>query len=154
RARARGHTRSGEAVLYAPNRPEHLAAAQSIKHDLAKIGLEVEIKGIPLPAYFGRLGAHGPYDIGFMPWVPDYLDPYAVLNVLFDARFIGSTNWARFNSPGYNRLLRRTALLQGQARFRAYGKLDVQLARGAAPMLAVAFANEPTLVSRRIGCVT
>jgi peptide/nickel transport system substrate-binding protein len=154
RALARGHTRSGKAVLYAPDRPEMLAAAQSIKHDLAKIGLDVQIKGLPLPAYFGRLGARGPYDIGFMPWVADYNDPYAVLNVLFDGRFIGGTNWARFNSAEYNRLLRRAALLQGEARYRAYGKLDVKLAREAAPMVAVAFLNEPTLVSSRLGCVT
>ena len=154
RALARGHTRGGKAVLYAPDRPEMLAAAQRIRRDLAKIGLDVQIKGLPPPAYFGRLGPSGPYDIGFMPWVPDYLDPYAVLNVLFDGRFVGSTNWARFDSAEYNRLLRQAALLQGEARYRAYGKLDARLAREAAPMVAVAFLNEPTLVSRRVGCVT
>ena len=122
RALAHGHTRSGTAVLYTPDRPELLAAAQSIKHDLAKIGLDVQIKGVPLPAYFGRLAAHGPYDIGFMPWVPDYLDPYSVLNLLFDGRFIGATNWARFNSSQYNRLLRQAALLQGEARYRSIWK--------------------------------
>ena len=154
RALAHGHTRSGKAVLYTPDRPELLAAAQSIKHDLAKIGLDVQIKGVPLPAYFGRLAAHGPYDIGFMPWVPDYLDPYSVLNLLFDGRFIGATNWARFNSSQYNRLLRQAALLQGEARYRRYGELDARLAREAAPMVAVAFFTDPTLVSKRIGCVT
>jgi peptide/nickel transport system substrate-binding protein len=154
RALARGHIRSGKAVLYVPNRPEMLTAAQSIKHDLAKIGLNVEIEGIPIPAYFdGRLGSRGPYDIGFMPWIPDYLDPYAVLNVLFDGRFIGANNWARFNSINYNRLLREAALLQGGARYRAYGKLDVSLASIAAPMVPVAVLNTPTLVSSRLGCV-
>jgi peptide/nickel transport system substrate-binding protein len=153
-ALARGHTRGGKGVLYAPDRPEMLTAAQSIRHDLAKIGLDIQIKGIPAPAYFGRLGARGPYDIGFMPWAADYNDPYAVLNVLFDGRFIGGTNWARFNSREYNRLLRQAALLQGEARYRAYGKVDAKLARDAAPMVAVGFLNEPTLVSRRLGCVT
>jgi peptide/nickel transport system substrate-binding protein len=153
RALARGHTRSGKAMLYTVDSPPLLSFAQSIKQNLAKIGLDVQIQGIPLPAYFGRLGPRGPYDIGFSPWVPDYVDPYAALNVRFDGRFIGATNWARFDSPKYNRLLKRAALLQGATRYRAFGDLDVRLARDAAPMAAVDVLNEATLVSSRIGCV-
>lgn len=154
RALARGHTRGGKAVLYTVDSPSMLSFAQSIKRNLAEIGLDVEVKGFPIPAYFGRLGASGPYDIGFAPWVPDYNDPYAVLNIRLDGRFIGSTNWARFNSPEFNRRLRRAAQLQGPARYRAYGDLDVRLTRDAAPMIAVDFPNDPTLVSKRLGCVT
>lgn len=153
RALARGHTRSGKVVLYTVDSPSMLQFAQSIKQNLAKIGLDVQIKGIPVPAYFGRLGASGPYDIGFQPWAPDYNDPYAVLNILLDGRFIGATNWGRFNSTEFNRRLRRTALLQGPARYRAYGELDVRLARDAAPMVAVDYLNDPTLISKKLGCV-
>jgi ABC-type oligopeptide transport system substrate-binding subunit len=113
----------------------------------------VRIEGVPLTACFGRLGASGPYDIGFAPWLADYNDPYAVLNVLFDGRFVGATNWARSDSAEYNRLLRRSASLEGAARYRAYGKLDARLAREAAPMVAVDVLNEPTLVSERVGCI-
>jgi ABC-type transport system substrate-binding protein len=151
---ARGHTRSGTAVLYTVDTHPHPSFAQSIKQDLAKIGLDVQIKVVPLTAYFGKLGASGPYDIGFAPWIADYDDPYAVLNVLLDGRFVGSTNWARFDSNAYNRLLRRAAGLQGAARYRAYGDLDVRLARDAAPIVAIDYVNEPTLVSKRVGCVT
>jgi peptide/nickel transport system substrate-binding protein len=154
RALARGHTRSGKAVLYTVNSLSMLQFAQSIKQNLSKIGLDVQIKGIPVAAYFGRLGASGPYDIGFRPWAPDYDDPYAVLNILLDGRFIGENNWGRFNSAEFNRRLRRTALLQGPARYRAYGDLDVRLAREAAPMVAVDYLNDATLVSKRLGCVT
>ena len=112
------------------------------------------MKTFPTPAYFGRLGPGGPWDIGFAPWIADYDDPYAVLNVLLDGRFVGSTNWARFDSPVYNRMLRQAANLRGAARARAYGDLDVRLARDAAPIVAIDYANEPTLVSKRVGCVT
>jgi peptide/nickel transport system substrate-binding protein len=153
RALARGNTRSGKVVLYTIDLPFHLSFAQSIRQNLAQIGLDVQIKGIPLPAYFGRLMARGPYDLGFATWTPDYADPYAVLNLQLDGRFIGATNWARFDSAQYNSLLRRAALLQGAPRYRTYGELDVQLARDAAPMVAVDFLNDATLVSKRIGCV-
>jgi len=154
RALARGHTRGGKAVLYTVDSPPMLAFAQSIRQNLAKIGLDVQIRGVPLPAYFARLGPRGAYDIGFSPWVPDYLDPYAALNVRFDGRFAGTTNWARFDSPTYNRLLRRAAVLQGPTRYRAFGQLDVRLARDAAPMVAVDVLNDANLVSSRIACVS
>ena len=151
-ALARGNTRSGRAVLYTVARPEMIAAAQQVKSDLAKIGLDVEIKAVSKTAWFYRIAPSGQFDIGFQPWGADYFDPFSVLNVLFDGSFIGSTNWGRFDSPYYNRLLRRAASLKGEARFAAYGALDVKLARDAAPMLAVSISNTPTLVSKRTGC--
>jgi peptide/nickel transport system substrate-binding protein len=158
RALARGHTRGGKAVLYTFDAPLNLGLAQIVKRNLAKIGLEVQIKGIPPPAYGGRVSRPGePFDIAFLPWAPDYIDPYAYLNVFFESRFVGAANFANFahfNSSQYDRLLRRAARLQGRARYRAYGKLDVQLARDAAPLVAIDFLNEPTLVSKRVGCVT
>lgn len=45
------------------------------------------------------------------------------------------------------------ARLQGDARYRAYGQIDVQLARDAVPMVAVANDSEATLVSKRAGCI-
>ena len=151
---ARGNTRSGKAVLFTVDSPPRLAAAQSLRRDLAKIGLDVEIVGIPRPAYFGRLGATGAYDIGFRPWVPDYADPFSVLNVNFDGSFVGSMNWGRFDDRVVNRALREAAALRGAARLEAYAALDVRLARDAAPMIAVEALNDATLVSGRVGCVT
>jgi peptide/nickel transport system substrate-binding protein len=150
---ARGHTRGGKLLLYTIDFPNHIAFAQSIKQNLAKIGLDVRIKGIPLNAYFGGLMARGPYDLGFATWTPDYADPYAVLNVQLDSRFIGTTNWPRFDSAEYNRLLRRAARQQGRHRYRVYGQLDAEMARDVAPMVAVDYLTDPTLVSKRIGCV-
>ncbi len=154
RALARGHTRDGKVLLYTIDLPHHLAFAQHIKQNLAKIGLEVRIKGIPRNAYFdGGLMARGPYDLGFATWLADYDDPYAVLNVQLEGQFIGEWNWARFSSPTYDRLLRGAARLRGPDRYRAYGELDVRLARDAAPMVAIDFLNDPVLVSKRLGCV-
>jgi ABC-type oligopeptide transport system substrate-binding subunit len=153
RALARGNTRSGKVVLYTIDAPHHIAFAQSIKQNLARIGLDVLIKDFPIAAYFGRLMARGPYDLGFATWTQDFADPYSVLNVQLDSQFIGATNWPRFDSSEYDRLLRRAARLQGRARYRAYGALDVRLAREAAPMVAIDHFTDPTLVSKRIGCI-
>ena len=86
--------------------------------------------------------------------MPDYADPFSVLNVNFDGRFIGSVNWGRFDDAAYNRALRQAASLSGPPRYAAYAALDERLAREAAPMIAVEVLNDATLVSARIGCVT
>jgi peptide/nickel transport system substrate-binding protein len=151
RSLARGNTRGGKAVLYTIDLPPPLAAAQVVRQNLARIGLDVEVKGIPRPAYFARIAAAGePFDIAYDPWAADYADPYSFVNLQFDGRFIGTTNVPRFNSPRYNRLMRQAARLQGPARDRAYGRLDVRLARDVAPMVAFANFNELTLVSKRV----
>jgi peptide/nickel transport system substrate-binding protein len=154
RSLARGHTRGGKVVLYTQDVPLHLARAQIVKENLARIGLEVEIKGIAPGGYFPRLLAPGePFDIAFRPFSADYLEPYTFINLLYDGRFIGSTNIGRFNSLTYNARMRRAARLQGDARLRAYARLDVQLSREAAPGVPSDLPREATLVSRRLGCL-
>lgn len=157
RALARGQTRGGKAILYTFDAPLNLALGQIVKRDLAKIGLEVQLRGIPVPAYGSRVTRPGAaFDIAFLPWIPDYFDPYSYLNVFFESRFVGETNFANFahfDSPVYDRLLRRASRLQGRERYRTYGNLDVQLARDVAPLVAIDFLNDVTLVSRRVGCI-
>jgi len=151
-ALARGHTRSGKAVLYTFDLPPLIAAGQVIKRNLAAIGLDIEVKGIPPSAYFDRIVGNPaePWDIAWADWAPDFLDPFTYLNTLLDGQFIGANNWSHFNSRAYNGLLRRTARLRGEARYREYGKLDVELSRDAAPMVAISYLNVPTLVSKRV----
>jgi peptide/nickel transport system substrate-binding protein len=154
RALARGKTRSGKAVLYTLDFPQTLVYARIVRRNLAKIGLDVQVKGLPQAAFFSRAFARGePVDIVFTPWTPDYIDPFTYLNAFFDSRFIGASNNARLDSPVYDRLLRSAAELEGAPRARAYGALDVRLARDVAPVVATAFMNEPTLVSKRVGCI-
>ena len=155
RALARGNLRGGKAVMYVPNFPPPLALAQLARRQLARIGLDVELRPVPIhitnPLYSGRLAAPGePWDIALALWTPDIVDPYAYLNRLFDGRFVRDTNLARFSVPKYNRSLRKAARLGGRERYRTYGRLDVQLARDAAPVAAIGFFNEATLVSRRV----
>ena len=155
---AHGNERDGKAIFYVPDFPPPLALAQLVKRQLSAIGLDVELRPVPYhvtsTGYLGPLGAPGAaWDIALVLWTPDYLDPYAYLNRMLDARFIGGTNLARFDSPAVNRLLRQAARLEGDARYRRYGELDVQIARSEAPLVPIEFFDEATLVSKRVGCV-
>ncbi|CAN5280500.1 ABC transporter substrate-binding protein [soil metagenome] len=159
RALASGNLRGGKAILYVNSSPLPMAIGQLIKQQLAEIGLDVELRGIPIhsasAAYFNKLATPGePWDMAFGLWSPSYIDPFAYINLLFDGRFVGGTNFIRFASTPLDKQMRRAARLpQGSSRNSAYAALDVRLAREAAPIAAVDFLNEPTLVSRRVGCI-
>jgi ABC-type transport system substrate-binding protein len=156
RALARNNLRGGKAVLYTIGTPLGLAQAQIVRSNLKKIGLDVEIEQFPGSILFDRIATRGePFDISWNGWLADVPDP-SVLNALFDGRSIGAANGANnsfFNSPKYNRLLGRASQLKGAERYREYGRLDVDLARNAAPAIAYAYDNALTLVSARTGCV-
>jgi peptide/nickel transport system substrate-binding protein len=157
KALARGHTRSGQAVMYIQDRGPSVPQAQILQDDLKRIGITVEIKAFPGPAYFEKIFTPGePYDMALLGFGPDYLDPYAVLNLLLDGRQIrkpASNNLARFNSPKYNRLLAGASRLTGAARYGAYGRLDIDIARNAAPMAAYEAESVFNFVSKRASCL-
>jgi ABC-type oligopeptide transport system substrate-binding subunit len=152
RALARGRLRAGKAVLYTDNRPSAIALAQVMEQNLLRIGIDVEIKPFAPDVLFDKLSTRGePFDIGWpVGWLTDYVDPYAFINVLLDGRRVGEANYSHFNSPRYNRRMRRASRLVGPARYRAYGNLDIALARDAAPMVAYASGNAVTFVSNRL----
>ena len=43
--------------------------------------------------------------------------------------------------------------MRGSARYATYGELDVRLARDGAPSAPISIFAEPTLVSKRVGCI-
>jgi peptide/nickel transport system substrate-binding protein len=152
---ARGHTRGGKAMLYVADFPPPVALAQLVKRQLAEIGLDVTVKPIPGGVLGARISdPNEPWDLTISLWIPDFADPYTYINSLFDSQFIQSgANIGRFASATYDRLMRKAARLRGAARYAAYGRLDVRLARDAVPSVPTAFFTEPTLVSKRVGCV-
>jgi ABC-type transport system substrate-binding protein len=160
RALARGHTRGGKAVLYVPNSPPELgpsavAQAQIVRRDLKRIGLDVVIKQFPVGVLFQKIATPGePFDLAWIGWTGSP-DP-GLLDCLFNGRWIGtegSCNYSYFNSPRFNRRLGAASRLTGRARSKAFGRLDLELTRDAAPAMAYTYDNALTLISKRTGCV-
>jgi peptide/nickel transport system substrate-binding protein len=146
---ARGNTRGGKAALYVFDAPQPVAVAQLVARQLGAIGLRVDVKRVPNPGVL--VNPNEPWDLAISLWLPAFNDPFTYLNELFDSRSPG--NIGRFRSTTYDRLLRKAARLQGPERYRAYGELDVRIAREAAPSAPTSFFTEPTLVSKRVGCI-
>jgi ABC-type oligopeptide transport system substrate-binding subunit len=144
---AKGRTRSGKAVLYAcSDRPDCRSVAQVLKRNLKAIGIRLEIKQFPLGVMFQKLDTPGePYDLAWVGLGAAYSDPAAF--------FDGFNEFSHLKSPRYKRQLELAGQLSGPARYRAYGKLDVELARDAAPAIGAININAWAFVSARTGCV-
>jgi peptide/nickel transport system substrate-binding protein len=153
---ARGNRRGGKLVFYTRDEPLGYAYGAIVRANLAKIGLDVKVKAFPSVVTFDLLPKRGePFDIG---WIAGNNSPPndLSLHAFFDGRTLDDPvhfNWSHFNSPRVNRRLDEAARLRGPSFYRAYGELDVELARDFAPAVTFAYMNELTLVSARTGCV-
>jgi len=114
----------------------------------------VELRPVPRDVFTDKVFTPGePWDLAVIHWLPDFVDPFQYTNVLFDPQFANVGNAGRFDSSRFTSQMRHAARLSGPDRYRAYADLDVRLARDAAPSAPISFLNEPTLVSKRVGCV-
>jgi YVTN family beta-propeller protein len=146
---ANGHPHA-TAVLYTCHISPCDQQAQIIKSDLAAIGLRVQVK-VFADSYYTKLATPGePFDIAWVGWLPDYLDPAAFLNVLLEDGTVIPT----FEDPAYRARLAAAARLTGAERYLTYARLDADLARNAAPLVALGELSSPDLFSARIGCQT
>jgi ABC-type transport system substrate-binding protein len=153
---ARGHTRGRKAVLYVRDDPLGIAQAQILNQNLKAIGLDVETKAFPGRLLFESVTRPGePYDLALVAFGTTLRDPSEQIE-RFHGRWVGQPgflNWSYFDSPKFNRLMDQAARLSGDERYRAYGELDVQLSRDAAPAIPFANLTELTFVSARVGCI-
>ena len=144
---AAGATRSGVAVLYACSRALCVQLAQIVQQSLSESGLRVELFRPRCPSFGCPYGTRGePYDLSFAGWRMDYFDPASFI-FLLDGRALGPRG---FNSARYKRKIAAAASLSGQARYRAFGALDVDLARNAAPLATYMTDNARRYFSARV----
>jgi peptide/nickel transport system substrate-binding protein len=155
RSLAQGNTRSGKNVFYTCNTGPCIPTAQIVQDNLKAIGIDSEIKTFPRAVQFTKTGTRGePFDMSLEGWHMDYFDPYDFIFLLDGTtiRPANNVNFSYFNSPGYNRKIASASALVGQARYRAFGNLDIDLAKNAAPLASFITDNTRLLFSKSSGC--
>lgn len=155
---AAGHTGDGNAVLYTFTASYGPLWAQIIQFDLKQIGLNVDVKPFARAVEFQKAGTKGePFDMEIDGWSADYPDPYDFINVLLSGETIqdsNNNNHAYFNDPVFNKRMDQAALLSGSARYSAYGQLDVDMMKQAAPWAPIRNPFNRYFVSAHLGCFT
>lgn len=83
-------------------------AAQSIKADLAAVGMTIDLKGVRYPELKAQAGKRKNLHLSLMGWLQDFPDPSNFLDVLFNKASItptASQNRAFYSNPKVNKLL-------------------------------------------------
>ena len=140
---------------YDPVGPER---AQIVRRDLIRLGFRSEnisMKGFPGLQIFNAMSIRGNQaDLGVsMGWLPDYPDPYDWINIPFSGKSIGeenNINMSYFQSAKWDRRMEKASKLTGAARLEAYGKLDIDLMREAAPVVPMQTFNTVYMFSKRV----
>jgi len=81
--------------------------AELWKAELAKLGVELEIRGMPWEAQIGLGAAEDPnerQDILLFYWWPDYSDPHSFLSAMFETQPI-SFNFSYYSNPVFDALI-------------------------------------------------
>ncbi len=154
RALAAGNTRGGRGVFYSCNTGPCIPMAQIIQANLREIGVDMDLR--PFPRCIGcdrKTSIRGePFDMSMELWSVDYFDPQDFM-FLLDGRTLrpkDNTNLSYFNSSEYNKQFAEASTMIGQARYRAFGTLDVNVARNVAPIAAFMNDNDRRFFSARV----
>ncbi len=132
-----------------------MAQAQIAKFNLEQAGFKVTLKPQPFGVAIKTMGTKGnDIDMFSIGWIADYFDPFDFINVLLDGTTIqdaNNSNYSYFNNAKYNQLMKAAAKLTGQARYTAYGKLDVDLMKNAAPWAPIFNYTSRDFISGKTG---
>ena len=149
---------SGKVVMYTTNDQLGINTGQLLQANLKAIGLDVEVKPYTFAVLIDKAGTRGdPFDIVSIGWFADYPDPYDFINILLDGRNIVAKNnviLSYFDSPAYERKMDSAARLTGDARYRAYGNLDIDITRNQSPLVITNNQNVREFISSKVGCAT
>jgi YVTN family beta-propeller protein len=154
RARRLAGQRPRTAVLYTAGEPTHARFAEIVRANLRAIGIDVQIKNLG-DSFWSRMPRRDePYDMALFTWYADYPSPIDFLRHLDGRtiRAVDNPNLAQFDDPEYNRRLDAAARLPSPAQELALGRLDVYVARTAAPWAALASNRRRDFFSARVGC--
>jgi peptide/nickel transport system substrate-binding protein len=142
--------RRRQAVLYTCNLPGCTRHGQILKSNLRAIGIDLTVRELPLGAMFERTqNPSEPFDIAYSNWFVDYADPFGYINSQFASEDFRP---GVFEDRGAERRMAHAATLTGDARLRAYAKLDRYLAAKAPPAAAFATGTASYFLSARMGC--
>jgi YVTN family beta-propeller protein len=143
------------AIMYTPNIPPWLQEAQIVRRDLKPLGIDVQVKEMPLGDFFARISrANEPFDLAVSGWLFGNTDPTSSLS-MFAGERIGSANGpniSHFHDPAFNRQLKAAERLSGTKRYRTFSRLALELERDLVPVAAFSINASRDFFSARIGC--
>jgi YVTN family beta-propeller protein len=142
-----------KATLYTCTAANCARNGQTLKQNLAAIGIELEVRQVTDPVLLGEMpfDPDAPYDLIMNGFVADWPDPFNFINLIFAADS-GLRSPAISLDAALEARIAAAARISGTRRFHAYARLDRELAAGPAPLAAFANGTAKHFFSARVGC--
>ena len=142
------------AIMYTPNLSPWREEAQIVRRNLKPLGIDVQVKEFPIGDFFTRVTRRGePFDLAVsgygLPPDPVEILAYLVEGAVAAGRRRTSRTSATLPSTESSRAV---AKLSGAERYRAAGRLALELQRDLVPAAAFATTASRDFFSARIGC--
>jgi len=148
------YNKGGKVTLYTGNVGAALIQGQVFQFNMKQLGFDTDVKQFTSAVLYAKAGTKGePFDAVIAGWGWDYPDPFDFMDVLLNGNNIHQTqnnNLAYFNNPQMNAKMDNAAKLFGDARAKAYGRLDIEVTSKYAPWAAFLHRNERTFVSSKV----
>jgi peptide/nickel transport system substrate-binding protein len=156
RAKSLMHGRHLKMTLYLPNAQPSPGQAQVIVANLKAIGIDVTPKELSFSPLLAATGdPTEPYDLVLIGWIADYPDPVDFINILLDGNNIATqnnNNLALMDVAAFNERMAAAERLTGDARYAAFGQLDVDIMRDEAPWASLYNPTVREFISESVGC--
>jgi YVTN family beta-propeller protein len=151
-ARRLAGSRPRAAVLYTCSLPGCSRHAEILRSNLRAIGIELDVRQFPLGEMFARIRKPGElWDLTYWNWFVDYPDPSNFINDQFAVGGFGELPGLAHDAD-LERRMEAASRLTGEARLRAYARLDRDLAEQEMPAAAFASGTVSHFLSARMGC--
>jgi peptide/nickel transport system substrate-binding protein len=139
---AAGHFKDGHVIVaYRGAGSVTPGRAQLVRHDLVQLGFDPA--NVEMKPYLGY-SPTGDWDLNLgFGWCADYPDPFDFLHGLF------ASSWGQL-FPSYLAKIESANRLVGQARLKAFGKLDLEISSRLAPVAVMHTYNNVYFFSNRV----
>jgi peptide/nickel transport system substrate-binding protein len=145
----------GDVTLWGSNSATGTQQVGIARYNLTQIGCKVTVKQFGALAVTTAAGVKGAdYDLVFGAWNADYADPYDFFGTLLDGRTIRSANnndLAYLNDATLNRKIDEAESLTGDARAKAFGRLDIYTTTKLAPWVPIDNRNQRDFIGPNVG---
>jgi oligopeptide transport system substrate-binding protein len=148
---AAGHFGDGRIiVVYRGSSPANDSQGQLVRRDLIRLGFDAaNIQMVPY-SYWGGLPEHWNIAVS-LGWCPDYTDPYDFFQLLLNGYSpFGEPNENGVLTGRYRDKVEAAEKLVGNARLKAFGKLDLEITTKLAPYVPMRTYNNRYLFSNRV----
>lgn len=153
------YTGKKELLMVGANVDPGKAQAEVAKAQMEKLGFKIRLRTVPQDAVYNEWCQQPAKKVavcGGAAWFKDFNDPQSMLEPVFKGSTIslsgGNINYSQLKDPKIDKAMNEAALLEGDARYKAWGEID-KMITGTAAAVPIVWDNTNLIHSKNVNGV-